>query len=297
MTGHRHLFWPLVLITVGLVFLLANLGYLGPVSVFALLSLWPLLLILAGIDIAFSRRWPLGTLAAEVIVIALGLIAVASQPALLSAGWVGFAVRDGEGGQSDVSVPHNGSQGLSLRVNGGAGTFSLAGGSTMLVESHSDRADLRLRRSERTGSRVEIRLDQGVSDGFHFGPRSSGTVDTKVASDVPMSLDLNYGAGQFHIDMRDIRVTDARINTGASSLEVDLPRPSGDVPITVNAGASSVVIVVPDGVEARITTTGAIVSMRGDNARISSGETSGYATSRDRVTIRVTAGASTITVR
>jgi hypothetical protein len=97
--------------------------------------------------------------------------------------------------------------------------------------------------------------------------------------------------------MRDIRVTDARINTGASSLEVDLPRPSGDVAITVNAGASSVVIVVPDGVEARVTTTGAIVNMRSENPRISSGETSGYASSRDRVTVRVTAGASTIAVR
>ena len=232
------------------------------------------------------------------VVIVIGLVAVSTQPTLLSAGWVAFSIRDGDGGgQTDVSTPRSNTQSYSLRVNGGAGTFTLAGGSTLLVEAHSDHPDLRLRRSERSGNRSEIRIDQGVSDGFHFGGRASGTVDTKVASDVPTSLDLNYGAGQFTIDLRDVRVTDARLNTGASSVEVDLPRPSGDVPITVNAGASSVVIVVPEGVEARITTTGAIVNMRSDNPRIASGETSGYATSRDRVTVRVTAGASTITIR
>jgi hypothetical protein len=299
MTSRRGLFWPLVLITLGLIFLLANLGYLGPVSLVALLSLWPLLLILAGIDIAFARRWPVGALAAEVAVIGFGLVLVATQPGLSPSGWLGFAIRDDDG-QADVAVPRDGTQSFTLRTNGGAGHFTLSGGSAQLVEAHSDRSDLRLRRSTRSG-RAEIRIDQGVSSGPRFGGRPGTNADVKVASDVTTSLDINYGAGECLIDLRDVRVSDARMNVGASSLELTVPKPSGEVPVTVNAGASSVVVIVPDGVEARITMTGALGSMRSDNSRVgvsgSTAETGGYASASNRVTVRITVGVGSVTVR
>ncbi len=300
MTGRRGVFWPLVLIAVGLVFLLANFGYISPISVVALLSLWPLLLVLAGIDIAFARRWPLATLVAEVVVIGFGLALLAARPPLFAGDWFSFGT-DGSGGESDISVRRDSVGSLALRLSGGAGTFRVSGGSTQLVEAHSGRADLRLRRNERSGDRADIRIDQGASGGPRFGGRPAADVETKIASDVPTSLELNYGAGDFNIDLRELRITDVRLNVGASSLQLALPKPSGDVPVTVNAGASSVVIVVPDGVEARVSTTGAITSMRSDNARLSaaggSAETAGFASARDRVTVRVTAGASSITVR
>ena len=299
MTGRRGVFWPLILIAVGLVFLLANFGLIPPMSLISLLSLWPLLLVLAGIDIAFAKRWPIPALVAEVAVIGLGLALVAARPPLAPGGWFGFAV-SGDG-ERDVSVPRNGTQTLTLRLNGGAGTYRLNGGSTLLVESHSDRDDLRLRRSDRAGDRMEVRIDQGVGGGVRFGGRPAASVETKVASDVATSLDLNYGAGEFVIDLTSVRITDARINAGASSLELRLPKPSGDVPITVNAGASSVLVIVPEGVEARVTTTGALVSLRSETPRVtvsgSSGETPGYAAAKDRVSVRITAGASSVTVR
>ena len=69
----RGVFWPLLLIALGLIFLLQNFGFISGVSWLAVASLWPLLLVLIGLDIAFARRWPLPTLAAEVAVIAAGL--------------------------------------------------------------------------------------------------------------------------------------------------------------------------------------------------------------------------------
>ncbi|MBI2054846.1 MAG: hypothetical protein HYT39_01975 [Candidatus Sungbacteria bacterium] len=48
----RNLLWPGVLIVVGLVFLLENLGFLSPVS---LGKLWPLLLVIWGADLIWRR--------------------------------------------------------------------------------------------------------------------------------------------------------------------------------------------------------------------------------------------------
>ena len=89
-----------------------------------------------------------------------------------------------------------------------------------------------------------------------------------------------------------------------------VPKPSGDVAIRMNGGASNVVLVVPDGVEARIVTTGGLLSLRSDNTRLGSGggtggcvacgssvETNGYGTAHDRVTLTISAGASSIVVR
>ena len=306
MTARRGVFWPLILVAVGLIFLLQNFGYISGVSWLAVASLWPLLLVLIGLDIAFARRWPLATLAVEVGVIAAGLALVAYSPNL-SPGVFVFG-DGGGGGDTDVSVPRGSETQLSLTLNGGAThSYHVTGGAGQLVEAHSANSDLRVRVSGSAG-RPEVRLDQAASGVFR--PVSAGDVQIRLASDVPTSLTVNVGAGEFDVDLSDVRVTDARVNVGASSMRLVLPKASGDVAIRMNGGASSVVLVVPDGVEARISTTGGLLSLRSDNTRLGSGggtggcvacgssvETSGYASAHDRVTVTISAGASSIAVR
>ncbi len=296
MNGRRGLSWPLLLITIGLVFLLVNFGFIPGVTAFSLLSLWPLLLILAGVDIAVGRRWPLAALGIDVAVIALGLVLIASQPPFLGSQFF----TGGESGERDVSVARQSATSLSLDINGGAGRFRVSGGSTMLVEAHSGNQDLRVRRAafDRDGQHADVRLDQ-------TGSRRVGgatiDVETRIASDIPTALEINGGAGEFIIDLSNVTISTAELNVGAASLTLTLPRPTAAVSIEVNAGASSIVIEVPDGVEARVTTTGALLSLRSSNGRVTASgnaaETSGYASATARVIVRVTAGASSITIR
>src|SRR5438046_9130811 len=102
MNVRRGLFWPLVLITIGLVFLLVNYGLIPGVTALSLLSLWPLLLILGGVDIAIGRRWPLAALGIDVEVIALGLVLLSTQPTILGSRIPIFGCSSG--GVSDYSV-------------------------------------------------------------------------------------------------------------------------------------------------------------------------------------------------
>ena len=103
MTRRRGVFWPLILIAIGLVFLLANYGFITPVSWVAIANLWPLLLILIGIDIAFARRWPLAALVAEVAIIAGGLALAAANPSY-GFPFPAFGSRDGGGRGSTESA-------------------------------------------------------------------------------------------------------------------------------------------------------------------------------------------------
>ena len=65
----RHsFFWPILLVGVGLVWLLVNLGIIAPISFATIIQFWPILLILLGLDILFGRRFPwVGGLAALLI--------------------------------------------------------------------------------------------------------------------------------------------------------------------------------------------------------------------------------------
>jgi hypothetical protein len=304
-TARRGVFWPLLLIALGLIFLLQNFGFIWGVSWRAVAGLWPLLLILIGLDIAFARRWPLPTLALEVAVIAAGLALVAYSPNLAP---IGLALGDGGGGQNDVTLPRGATE-LNLTLNGGATrSYHVSGGATQLIEAHSTNPDLRLRVSGGSNGRADVRLDQ-VAGGF-FRSVDNGDVEIHLASDVPTSLTINVGAGEFDVDLSDVRVTDVKVNVGASSMNFVLPKPSGEVTIRMNGGASNIAIVVPDGVEARVVTTGGLLSVRSDNSRLAttgsasgvfaggtSVETSGYGGAHDRVTVTISAGASSIVVR
>jgi hypothetical protein len=295
-TARRGLFWPLILIAVGIVFLLANYGFVGRLSLVALLNLWPLILILFGIDIAIGRRWPLAALAADVAIIGAGIALVATQPSFPSP----FFVSDTSGGgDSTITVPRMaGTDGMRLRLSGGAGIFTIHGGSLAdeAVHATSDRADLRLRGNTRTGTRADVRIDQGIEN-FRFGPSTTAHVDYTIANDIPTSLQMDTGAGEFTLDLTDVKLTDASVNVGAASLRMILPKPTGDVAITVSAGASGLIIEVPAGIEARVTTTGGLITTHIENSRFSGGETSGYASAKDRVTVRISGGVSSITVR
>jgi hypothetical protein len=290
----RGLFWPLLLIALGVLFLLANYGYVTGVSWVGVLNLWPFLLILMGLDLALARRWPVPTLLAQAAVIVAGLVLVATAPSL-AGGFVLF--RDHGVGVADVSVPRDGATSLRLHVNGGAGRYRVSAGATQLVEAHSADEDLRVR--TQGTDRIDVRIDQVGGDSIF---RGAADITLRLASEVPMSFDLNAGAGEFEIDLADVAVTDAQINTGASQLKLVVGRPKGDAAYRVNAGASSLTVAVPEGVEARVSTSGAILDVRSENPRLTSSgggslETHGYASASDRVTVTITAGASSIVVR
>ena len=304
MTARRGVFWPLLLIALGVLFLMGNFGLISGVSWRAILSLWPLLLVLIGLDIAFARRWPLPTLAAEILVIVAGLALAATSSTV---GFFGFPTGGGNG-VADVSAPRGGATAMSVTVNGGAGHYRVSGGATDLVDAHSANPDLRLRTSG-PAARPDLRVDQVGPEGLF---RNAGQVDIDVhlASDVPTSFTMNSGAGEFDVDLSDVRVTDVRMNTGASTLRLVLPKPSGDVAVRIDAGASNLVVTVPDGVDARISTSGGLLTLRSDNGRLGEGggtggcvacgssvQTTGYSSAKDRVTVTMTAGASSITVR
>jgi len=77
---------------------------------------------------------------------------------------------------------------------------------------------------------------------------------------VPLKLTLDGGAANANADLTDLKVTDLRLKTGASSTVIKLPRAAGMTTVRINAGAASVKLFVPDGVAARVHSSMAVGS-------------------------------------
>ena len=90
--GYASFFWPVILIGVGVIALLVNAGRLEINNLWGLLNLWPLLLVLAGIDLIFSRRLPAlgGLLGLALLGVVIWMLLQGSVPA-----WAGDRIAIG----------------------------------------------------------------------------------------------------------------------------------------------------------------------------------------------------------
>ena len=269
---------PLLLISLGIAFLLGNLGYLRGVSWSELFRLWPVLLILGGVDVLLRPR---SFAIAAVVEIA---IIVAAFAYLLSNATFGQATLS-----YSVDVPRAGVSDLTFTVNYGAGQLSLAGGGSQLVSVQSSKEDVS-RTVDQNGSAATVTVSSNENAIFGIDGRDRRW-DVRLPSDVRTSMTLNLGAGDFDVDLTNVQVSRATINSGASDLKVTLPKPSGNVPLKISSGASSVTIIVPSGVAYSVTSTGVLHSVAGPL------QSSDYATAANRVQIEISIAAGSVVIR
>ncbi|HEU5288648.1 MAG TPA: DUF5668 domain-containing protein [Candidatus Limnocylindria bacterium] len=268
--------FPLVLISLGVAFLLVNMGYLARISWAELARLWPVLIILAGVDLLLRPRSFAAAAIAEIAIVVATFAYLFTATTLAPASLA-----------YTVNVPRAAATELSLTVNYGAGTLTLAGGGTDLVAVRSSEQDVK-QTVDQTGSFAGVTLSSR-EDGTFWGRDRNW--DVRLPSDVQTGMTLNLGAGDFDVDLTNVRTSRATINAGASDLTVTLPKPSGNVPMTISGGASSLTLIVPAGVEYAVTTKGVMHSVQGVT------QSAGYATAADRVTIEVSIAAGSVTIR
>jgi len=274
----RSVVFPLVLIALGVALVLANAGYLAGLRWTDIVRLWPVMLVLAGVDILLRPR---SFIAAVVVEVAIIVATIAYL--------VGGATAVAPGASYETIVPRAAVTDVNISVSYGGGVLRLTGGGSDLVAVRSTAQDIE-RTVDQSGATASVAVSSNATAffGYTSGDRRW---DMTLPSDVRTGLTLSLGAGDFNVDLSSIRITRASISTGASNLTLRLPHPKGDVPLTISGGMSSIQIDVPAGVEYRFEDTGALHSVTGVR------ESSGYSSASDRITVRLSAAMSSVTIR
>jgi hypothetical protein len=258
------LIFPIVLIVAGLILLLNNLGVV-PWSIWpSLARLWPVLLILLGVDLVIGRRFSWFGAAIAVIMLAL-VVGVALIGARVAA--------PSSGGPTTVrteAVPLNGATGGDLTVNFGAGELNvgaLPAGSPNLVQLSGigpGGAFLTPQTRLQNGTATVSIDTRGNPQGWALlGPAAGNGSETSMLLNprVPETLRLNLGAGDATLDLTNVPVRDLSVNNGAGQLEVRFPDAAGTTTADIHSGAGQVTLVIPRGVGAAIHATDGLVNL------------------------------------
>lgn len=254
--------WGGILIVLGSLFLLDNLGLL-PVRAWDLF--WPLLLIGLG-------AWTL-----------LGILRQKAKR----------EVSIGE-------IPLRGATRARVRVQYGAGVLRVhAGASPGMVASGSFTgglvSDARL---EGDLLAVDLKPDIGAFPfltPWNWAPGGAFDWDLALTDAIPLELSFETGASESHLDLSALRLSSLSVKTGASSTSVTMPaRPVGTCPVRIEGGAASVEATVPTGTEAFIRLESGLADSRVDPARFlrvpGGHQTAGYSAASDRLEIKVSMG-------
>jgi hypothetical protein len=246
---YRSLFWPIVLIGAGILWLLFNLDVLNADHARVLSLLWPILIVGIGVDLLLGRRSP--ALGALVGVITVGLIIVLMLVGR-GAGWV-------KGGEVTTRFMTTAvGQATSARVEIDTGPYSskvhaLAPATgpdrPLLAASLSYRGSLHF---ESTGGAESDVILESRGNGWWFPWwDEAGTTpwDLGLDPDIPIALTFGSGSGSSVLDLSGLTLSSLEVDVSSGDAQLSLPRggdqayttkidiSSGDLQVGVPAGA------------------------------------------------------------
>jgi hypothetical protein len=297
MGRYRGLVLPGLLILVGAVALAANLNLVQWDALYRLLDLWPIVLILVGVELVLrgltSRR----------VASAVGLVLVLLT-ALGAMAYVVLAPPIPTGGQTlDSTEPVSELTAAVLDLSFGAADVSVHGESLggALFKSHIEYGGQKPDVSfDRASGRLTI-SDNSQGLRFLFGPPGRRRIDLALESSLPWSIDISGGASHAMLALDNVPVKSLNLSGGANNITITLGKPTGTVAIDISGGASSVTIHRPAGVAVSIGASGGANSVRLDDHHLasfgdSSAQTAGYDAAADRYRVDVSGGASNVSV-
>ncbi len=228
----NSLFWGVLIILVGILFLLSNLNLL---NINAWNLIWPIFLILLGV-------WFL---------------------------W-GITQRGRGFETQNLSLPVENTRQAQIDIRHGAGRLSINAQTQpgeLLAGSFAGGVDHELRRNVDSAN---VRLSAPTNRWMDIPWSTGGTGfewSIGLNPGIRLNMDLKTGASESSIDLSRLLVSDLRIETGASSTNLMLPENAGKTRVQVKSGAASFNIRVPQGVGGRIRVQSGLADVKIDGAR------------------------------
>jgi hypothetical protein len=292
---YRSFFWPGLLILVGVFALLINAGLLPTDRLYRLADLWPVILIVFGLELIARRALHGG--AADLAGALIVLIAAGGAVAYVAAGPAipgGTHVLDSSGAVGELDQAN-------LHIEAGAATITIKGTGSLGTDLY--RAHI-----EYSGPKPDVSLDRlsgnlTITQSSVFGLFQSRrlSLDLQINTNVRWKIEADTGAATETFDLTDAKVGSIDINTGASHDEIVLGAPSGTVPVTINGGALTVKLHRRPGTAASIQVSGGAISLSADGREIHGvgsqrWRSDGYDQAGSRYQIEINGGACNVTM-
>ncbi len=304
--SYRKIFWGLLLVIIGVLFILKNTGVLF-FSWHTMWQLWPVILILWGISIIPVKDWI--KLVLSLLTVIVTFFAIQQYGPKDSHKW-DFEWNDRndrDNNDEDNAIVYNNvmsenfdsiTKFAELKLNIGVGNFKIKETTDKLIEVRHDNNNANYSmtaKAEDSLTRIDLSLEKGD---FHKG-NIRNDVEMKLNVNPVWDLDLNVGAAEVNFDLSGFKTRNLKIQGGASDIELTLGSILPLTDVKLEAGAASITIRVPESAGCEIISN-TFMSSKDFKGFTKIGkqlyQTPNFATSTNKIKIDLQAGVASINV-
>lgn len=304
--SYRKIFWGLLLVIIGVLFILKNTGVLF-FSWHSMWHLWPVILILWGISIIPVKDWI--KLALSLLTVLVTFFAMQKYGPKDNHKW-NFEWNDRndrDNNDEDNAIAYNNvmsenydsiTKFAELKLNIGVGNFKIKETTDKLIEVRHDNNNANYSmtaKAEDSLTRIDLSLEKGE---FRKG-NIRNDVEMKLNSNPVWDLDLNVGAAEVNFDLSGFKTRNLKIQGGASDIELTLGSILPLTDVKLEAGAASITIRVPESAGCEIISN-TFMSSKDFKGFTKIGkqlyQTPNFATSTNKIKIDLQAGVASINV-
>ena len=307
----------LVLVIIGAIFLLNNYNVID-FHWSNLLHLWPVFIIMGGVNLVFANnRSPLATIIKlSVIVLGFGVLVFAHpRNHWFSPGNYSFNIDDDDDdddndvtdtvsrglvkveGSSTFSEPYTTAVPLAkLKIAGGATVYHLNDTTSNLFAATTKEFYNRFEYSKTMEGEVPVFSLSTKKNNKHFKWDSDNSNKAEIQLNVHPEWEINVDAGatELDFDLSPYKIRNLDINGGAASFHVKLGQPLATTNVDVKTGVSEVEIKVPANAACRITSDSGLSSSNFDGFEKKNDgyETANFNSASNKILIHMKGGLS-----
>ncbi len=280
-----------ILIILGALFLAANFGYLDWSFVASLWQLWPLLVIIVGVQLFFGSRhqWLAAVLVLAVLVGGAALVILGGDR------WFDNADLQ----TAKIEGPAlTGVRDAEVHIDVGAARLDIGSqsGSAAATGTFESRRDPQVTHDVSNGTySLEVQQKNGVRIfPFDFG---KDRLILDLAEGVPWKIGLDTGAADANLDLTGLTLRELSVDAGASSVDLTVgPDVAADARVVIDGGAGSYRLRLPRDLDITLSTDTGLSSTDVDPGFRKDGDVYRHTGTGERLSVDINAGVSSINV-
>lgn len=313
----------IILIGLGVIFLLHSFGIVH-FHWFNFIRMWPVFLVIAGINLMLSNVRA-GWASALRIIVVLGGICLLLFASIDNSrsGWPAFNFRynidndnDADNDSADdrkivkmegtneyTESFHPGVKEAMLKIQGGATRYELRDTTADLFHAVATGYGSNYNfNSDGKDSSYTINFNMAKnSHRFNWDDNDHGNEAKIKLNTLPVwDIDINTGATEVNFDLSKFKIRNLDLNGGAASFKVKMGQPLADTRLDINTGVSEVKISIPQNAACQIITDSGLSSNQFDGFNKTSDkhyETPGFANATNKMYINISGGISDFKVQ
>ncbi len=252
----RSFFWPIMLISIGVLLLLSNLGIVDWSTWNLIWRFWPLILVAVGIDVLFGQRSAFGAIISAFLVLVLiavvaGAVFFADQLPVLNR-----YTKESPWQTSHIEHELDDFESANIFIDWSSqpGTLYALNNSKTLIEGDIVYQGELIFDVDSRGDLADVNLDTRLINNWGFSPfQGSQRAEWEIglSPEIPLDLHLDSSSGSCNFDLSELIIDDLLLDSGSGSIKLALPQDQS-FQFEMDSGSGSVQIDIPEDTGIRV---------------------------------------------